>query len=65
MEITIYKTPRKFCYNTPIRLSQEDKFSPIVGNDITKIMKNVFITTIDRFYIGLRLGDLADHLSAS
>ena len=45
------KTPHKFCYNLSIRRSQKDKISTIVGNDIIKIMENVFITTIKTFCI--------------
>ena len=45
-----YKTPHKFCYNAPIRLSHKEKFSPITGNDI-KILYSVFITTINNFSI--------------
>ena len=46
-----YKTFRKFCYNPPIRRSQEMKFSQIVGDDITKLMYHMFITTINNFRI--------------
>ena len=49
MEINIRHLTNFVITPPPIRRSQEKKFSPIVGNDITEIMLDVFITTINSF----------------